>query len=234
MNKKFTLIELLVVIAIIAILASMLLPALAKAKVAAQNIKCTSQLKQIALALNMYGNDSDDYFAPYYYDGDTQTDTNYPGYKWFLEDNHFVNWMDLIFPYLGSIDSFYCPQQSTDRDSIGSYGYNSELNGWTYNAAGGTKLPVKSTKVKSPTDLIMNYDEISIYHGQSTPYWQYLAYTDPKSWPGNGFYFHGDTSGGFAFVDGHVENHKREGKIGRTVGSEGSFSRYTNLYENNK
>jgi prepilin-type N-terminal cleavage/methylation domain-containing protein/prepilin-type processing-associated H-X9-DG protein len=76
-SPGFTLIELLVVIAIIAILASLLLPALGGAKLRAQGVYCMNNEKQMINATMMYNTDNTEYFPPNPDDGN-----DVPGYDW--------------------------------------------------------------------------------------------------------------------------------------------------------
>jgi prepilin-type N-terminal cleavage/methylation domain-containing protein/prepilin-type processing-associated H-X9-DG protein len=87
----FTLIELLVVIAIIAILASLLLPALATAKNRAYRIQCTSQMKQLGIGFTLWTTDHNDLNPPACYrTGDYQ---------------YQLSWDDYIHRYIGGTDS---------------------------------------------------------------------------------------------------------------------------------
>ena len=84
----FTLIELLVVIAIIAILASMLLPALGKAREKARAVSCTNKIKNIGISFLMYGTDYDDYLP--------QVD----GYPGSTAGGQWDTWFFQVHPYL--------------------------------------------------------------------------------------------------------------------------------------
>lgn len=106
MNKKngFTLIELLVVIAIIAILAAILFPVFAQAKLAAKKTAALSNVKQNATAVLLYTTDSDDTF-PLVVRTDDSTGV-VPG-----AGNLLVSVFDALIPYTKNLDIFLSPAE---------------------------------------------------------------------------------------------------------------------------
>ena len=101
MKNKFTLVELLVVIAIIAILSSMLMPTLGKARSVARNISCVSNLRQIAQANMLYASDNDEFSVPY----NTVSGMGAAGDMWMGESigdgTYDLTRNNLLGPYLG-------------------------------------------------------------------------------------------------------------------------------------
>jgi prepilin-type N-terminal cleavage/methylation domain-containing protein/prepilin-type processing-associated H-X9-DG protein len=138
----FTLIELLVVIAIIAILASMLLPALARAKESANRIKCNNNMKQIELGLKMYADDNDGRYPP----------------------RAVPRWPTLLLEYYRNTNMLLCPTDimrgppATDFSSTNAADRANRsylINGWNDFIPLGDAISMKELSVVYPSETLM-------------------------------------------------------------------------------
>ena len=227
----FTLVELLVAVAVIAILAALLLPALAGAKIRAQSVTCLNNQRQLMLACLLYTGDFDDRL-PYNMGADE--------IKRRVARNEFLNWTSSIMsweldpdntntvrltqgglgPYTGPAPKIYrCPTDFAVSDIQAQAGWGSRVRSISMNAmvgdageysADGVNVNnpdyrqfFKLGQMPSPSSIFVFIEE----HPDSINDGYFLNKPDSHEWMDLPASNHGGAAN-LAFADGHLETHK--------------------------
>ena len=215
-RKRFSLIELLIVIAIIAILASLLLPALNQARSRGQAIRCTSLLKQFAQMSRIYENDFNGWTTSPEHSGERG--------RWFWQLRSYF-----ALPIPAAVTSYWprhllCPgavyAQNNGHPSAESYREAGDIRySFAKNEQGspsysadtpGSYRGVKNTQIRKPAAKIEYADAVadSILHTSANSLTRYLIYEESSVLTGNYrrvAYRHGQRAN-LTFYDGHVDS----------------------------
>lgn len=219
-RNGFTLVELLVVIGIIALLISILLPALNRARESAKTVQCLSNLRQIGLAIATYVNQNQGFIPPYYINANGVTNLPQGHIYWFqlLMDSNLLGTPDEYGQKFDQV--FVCPNhdhvgdllpaslQSMERYMRGywgliNYGINTSLFLNQTNWNGGPDIPtgVKISQVRHPSETVMVCESNNMASQFKTAYYVY-PYFDTSAgiaWP-----FHANAGCNVLWVDGHA------------------------------